>query len=183
LFNSVILLFLELLQLPIVVVLQLVVKALVPGKTDNGSSRLSSNHSNETGLSAERSSRSGRAALAKGVEDAVEWMGQISVERSHLILGDSILKSLYSSLLRIFSGITVCEGKNVLRKRQQWPLRVLGVGTHDGGGRCRRVCVIVLCAECDIGRCLELGDDDVIWCWLLLMLLWFGGRMMREAQR
>jgi hypothetical protein len=167
LLNSVILLFLELLQLPIIIFLQLVVKALVPGKTDNGSGRLSSNHSNKTGLSAERSSRSGRAALTKSVEDAVEWMGQISIERSHLVLGDSILKSLYSGLLRIFSGITVCEGENVLRQRQQWPFRVLGVGTHDGGGRCRRECVIVLSAECEIGSCPELEDDDVIRCWLL----------------
>lgn len=155
LLNGIILLFLELLQLPIIIFLQLVIEALVPGQTDDGSGRLSSNHSNKTGLSAERSPGSRRAALAKSVEDAVEWVGKISVERSHLILCDSILESLYSSLLRDFSGITVCEGENVLRQRQQWPLHVLGVGTHDGGGRCRREFVIVLSAECDIGSCPE----------------------------
>lgn len=73
-----------------------------------------------------------RHAFTGVIEDPLYRMGQMSIERSHPILGDGILKFLQRGLLQCLGAGRVGEVEDMLGEKEIGVLDVLGIGAHVG---------------------------------------------------
>lgn len=60
-------------------------------------------------------------------------MGEVTIQRRHLVLRDDILEFAKGSLARGWGGGCIGQGEDILRKREVWIFGILGVGAHDRG--------------------------------------------------
>lgn len=75
-----------------------------------------------------------RGTFPGGVKDAFRRVSKMSVERSHLMCLDGILKVLESILTDRLGGGRICKLEDVLRQLQVRVFRILRV-RHDCGCR------------------------------------------------
>jgi len=58
-------------------------------------------------------------------------MGEVTIQRRHLVLRDNISEFAKGSLARGWGGGCIGQGEDFLRKREVWIFGILGVGAHD----------------------------------------------------
>ena len=72
-------------------------------------------------------------AFAGGIQDAIGGVGEVPVERGHLVLFDCCLYGGEGGLLTGFGGRGVGEGEDILGEGEDGVFEELGFG-HGGGG-------------------------------------------------